>query len=57
MNEAHSPALTALLMLVAVVAGGLLVRGMLGLDVRMLVAGAVVAAVAVVVYVAMILRG
>ena len=53
----HSPTLSAPLILVAVVAGGLLVRGMLGLNVKMLLAGAAIAAVAVVGYVVMVVRG
>jgi len=57
MNDSPSPIPTAPLILVAVVAGGLLVKGMLGLDPRMLIAGAVLAAVAVVGYIVMILRG
>jgi hypothetical protein len=57
MNATPSPVLTAPLILVAVVAGGLLVKGMLGMNPRMLVAGAVVAAVAVVGYIVMVLRG
>jgi membrane protein YdbS with pleckstrin-like domain len=57
MSETHSPMLTGPLLLVAVVAAGLLVKGMLGLNPRMLIAGAIVAVVAVVVYVVMILRG
>lgn len=57
MNSSPSPTLTAPLILVAVVAGGLLVKGMLGLNTRMLIAGAVIAAVAVVVYIVTIVRG
>ena len=57
MNDTHSPTLAAPLILVAVVAGGLLVKGMLGFNTRMLIAGAVIAAVAVVSYIVMIVRG
>ena len=57
MNDTHSPTLAAPLILVAVVAGGVLVKGMLGFNTRLLVAGAVIAAVAVVAYIVMVLRG